>query len=81
MTPKANVVHAARPRQRVRLPWKRGDGSYFFTWQDVFGVHSDVKSVFVNPRTGGALLISDSHVGTLRDCSRIMVTTMSVGGR
>jgi hypothetical protein len=33
--------------------------------QELFEAHSDVESVSVNPRTGSALLFTDSDVGTL----------------
>lgn len=67
MLPEAYVVHTARTRLRVRIPCKRGVSSYFSMLQEVFEAQSIVKSVSVNPRTGGALLITEADVGTIAD--------------
>ncbi len=69
MIPKAYVVHRARRRIRVRIPLKRGDGSYFTTVEEVLASLPDVESVSVNHRTGSALVITDSDVVAIADAA------------
>jgi hypothetical protein len=67
MVPDARVVHATIRRLRVRIPSKKGDGSYFSLIKESLADCPGIETVEVNPLTGSALLIHDTDAATIAD--------------
>lgn len=65
MPPKANIVHHAKGRVRLRVPQKRYDEAFFQEISRRLVTCDTVKHVQVNPRSASVLILYDGDVPTL----------------
>jgi hypothetical protein len=57
MLPEAYLTHLTPGRLRVKIPSKKGDGSYFLSLKERFAHFPGVEKIEVNPLTGSLLVL------------------------
>lgn len=67
MMPEARVVHSTIRRLRVRIPSKKGNGSYFSQIRERMAECPGVEGVEVNPLTGSTLILHHTKAATIAD--------------
>lgn len=67
MMPQAREVHATSRRLRLRIPSKKGDGSYFSLIKERLAECPGVESAEVNPLTGSTLILHHTDAATIAD--------------